>query len=65
VRHESVELDEGAAIEEEIDPLPRGQFPLLVLQLDPLIAAPEPRFPVQRLEFFDLLFSVHRFPCTL
>src|SRR5438128_1097289 len=38
VLDEGVRLDEAARIEEEIDPLPRGQLPLLVLRLNPILA---------------------------
>src|SRR5262249_7538126 len=37
VRHEPVELDERPLVDQEIDPLPRGELALLVLRLDALL----------------------------
>ena len=39
VGHEAVELDEAALVQQQLDPLPRGQLALRVLLLDAFLAA--------------------------
>ena len=39
MQHEAVELEEGARIEQQLDPFARGQFPFGVLALSALPAA--------------------------
>jgi len=51
---ETVELDERARIEEEVDPLARGELSRLVLLLDPLGAAADERLGVHRIEPFEV-----------
>src|SRR5437764_2332628 len=48
VRLELVQLDEAAGIEQELDPLARGELSLLVLPVDPFLTAAQLGLGVQR-----------------
>ena len=60
VRHELVDLDEAAGIEEQLDALARGELARGVLALDAGGAAAEHRLLVHLLELLDLFFDGHR-----
>jgi hypothetical protein len=51
-----VELDERSGVEEQIEPLARGQLPPLMLALDSNRAATEARFETHLLEARQPLF---------
>src|SRR5262249_20841837 len=48
VRLELVELDEAAGVEQQLDPLPRGELSVLVLLVDPLLPAAQRALRVER-----------------
>ena len=53
VRHEHVELLEAALVEQDLEPLARGQLALGVLGLDAPLAAPEPGLAAAALELVE------------
>src|SRR5207247_10341421 len=59
VRHEAVELDERAGIEQRVEALARRHLPLLVLDLDALGAAAELGLGALLLEQLELLTHSH------
>jgi hypothetical protein len=66
VRREAVELDEGALVDEELDPLARGQLALLVLRGDALGAAAGEREGAHALQALERGFGgglAHRDGC--
>jgi hypothetical protein len=58
VDDERVELDEGSGIEQQLEPLARGQLPFGVLLFDALLSAAEPRLRPQRVQSLDLRLVV-------
>ena len=60
---ELVELGEGVVVQEVVDALAGGEFPLVVLGLDALLAAPFARLVAFLPEFVDAVF--HRHGCVL
>ncbi|HET9520966.1 MAG TPA: hypothetical protein VFO73_07980 [Candidatus Limnocylindrales bacterium] len=66
IRHERIELDERAGIEQEVEPLAGRQLPASMLLLDPRLAPTEKRFgahPPQALDPF--LVRGHGLPPSL
>ena len=62
---EHVELLKGALVEQQLDPLARGQLALGVLRVDPLLAAAQPGLGAALFEFLENVFHVPaplRFP---
>ena len=60
VRHELVDLDEAAGVEEQLDALARRQLAGGVLALDAGGAAAQHRLLVHLFELLDLFFDGHR-----
>ena len=58
VDDERVELDEGPRIEQQLEPLARGQLPFGVLLLDTFLTAAESRLRAQRVQSLDLRLVV-------
>src|SRR5437763_2382685 len=59
VRHEAIELDEAARVEQRVQPLARRQLALLVLDLDALFTAAEQGLGALLLEQVELLTHSH------
>ncbi len=57
---ELVELDEGAAVEQEFDPLARGQAARLALAALPIFAAAQLRLARKLAHPFDIFLNAHR-----
>ncbi len=57
---ERIDLDEGPLVQKELQPLPRGELPLLMLCLDPLLAPPELSLAPQLGQPPELLLHRHR-----
>ena len=57
---EAVELDEGAFVEQKVEPLARGELALGVLRLEPRFAAALLRFGQAALEQLELLSHGHK-----
>jgi hypothetical protein len=57
VRLETIELQEGAGIEEELDPFAGGELPGPVLALDSLTAPAESRAFIQLIELLGFLLD--------
>jgi hypothetical protein len=57
VAHEAVELDEGAGVEQFLQPLVREQLPLRALTLDGLLARRMERFLAETVELVQLLLG--------
>src|SRR2546425_907208 len=59
VRDEGVRLDEAAGIEQQTEPLPRGQLPLLVLRLNPIFAPAFSGLGLPSAQLIDALIAHH------
>ena len=57
---ELVEFDEGAAVEQEFDPLARGQTARLALAALPILAAAQLRLARKLVHPFDIFLNAHR-----
>jgi hypothetical protein len=63
VHGERVQFAEGAAVEQQVEPFAGGQPALLVLSLDPFLAAAHPALRAQFAQLLDVRvgFVGHRF----
>jgi hypothetical protein len=61
--HERVELDERPGVEQQLDPLPRGELSAGMLLVDPVLSPTETRFRAQRSQAVDT-FLVRRHGCN-
>ena len=62
VDHEGVEFDKRLGIQEDLEPLPGRELPLVVLLLNALLAAAGSRLILSRPEVLDLIFDGHGGP---
>ena len=65
VGHETVQLDEGALVQQELQPFPGRKLPLLVLGLQSRLAASELGLPLKLLQALQFLVHGHGLACLL